>query len=213
MNDRLAAAFERMPVVAILRGVQPDEVAGIGNALERAGIGIIEVPLNSPQPCRSITILRQQLAAECIVGAGTVLTPMQVEEVAAAGGEIIVSPNTDEQVILSSIRSGLTPMPGWATASDAFTAYAAGARYLKLFPAATYGPGHVKALSAVLPSDSRLLAVGGVGASVAAQWLQAGVHGFGIGTELYKPGDSAEQVYRAAVTVVAAIRNALASQR
>jgi 2-dehydro-3-deoxyphosphogalactonate aldolase len=129
-------------------------------------------------------------------------------EVAAVGGEIAVSPNTNPQVIELSLQAGLVPMPGWATATEAFTAYQSGARYLKCFPAATYGPEHIKGLRAVLPQDCQLLAVGGVAAEDAGQWLTAGVDGFGIGSELYRPGDSAEQVGKAARAVVDAIHAA-----
>lgn len=206
--NKLEEWFERMPVVAILRGIRPDEVVEIGEALYRAGIGIMEVPLNSPDPLLSIERLRGAMGNRCVVGAGTVLTDEDVVGVAQAGGEIAVSPNTNADLIQRSIELGLTPMPGWATATDAFLAYQAGARYLKLFPAATYGPGHVYALSAVLPKDTKLLAVGGVGASVASQWLQAGITGFGIGTEIYVPGRSASEVFERAGQVVAAIKEA-----
>lgn len=200
--------FERMPVVAILRGVRPEEVVDIGEALYHAGIGVMEVPLNSPEPLLSIERLRAAMSNQCVVGAGTVVTQEDLAGVAQAGGEIAVSPNIDTGIIQRSIELGLTPMPGWATATDAFVAYQAGARYLKLFPAATYGPGHVKALIAVLPKDTRLLAVGGVGANVASEWLQAGIAGFGIGTEIYTPGSTASEVFERASQVVAAIREA-----
>lgn len=208
MTDKLKHWFEQMPVVAILRGVRPDEVVAVAQAVHRAGIGIIEVPLNSPEPCTSIKNLSQALGDQCVVGAGTVLTQAGVENVARAGGEIIVSPNTNVSVITRSVELGLEPMPGWATVSEAFMAYEAGARYLKLFPASTYGPNHIKGVGAVLPEDCKILAVGGVGAGIAKQWLKAGADGFGIGSELYKPGDSAEQVYQSAVALVAAINAA-----
>lgn len=199
--------FERMPVVAILRGIKPEVVVDVGEALYRAGIGIIEVPLNSPQPIESIKRLNDALGDRCICGAGTVLTEQDLEGVANAGGKIMVTPNTNAALIKRCIALGLTPMPGWATATDAFAAYHAGARYLKLFPAATYGPGHIKALSAVLPNDTKLLAVGGVGANVAAEWLQAGIDGFGIGSEIYTVGSSANEVFERASKVVAAIHD------
>jgi 2-dehydro-3-deoxyphosphogalactonate aldolase len=206
MTDKVDIWFRKMPVVAILRGVRPEEVVDVGESLYRAGIGIIEVPLNSPDPLVSIEKLSKALGDRCVIGAGTVLSEADVEGVAAAGGEIVVTPNTNPAVILRSLELGMVPMPGWATASDAFLAYHTGARYLKLFPAATYGPGHIKAVSAVLPDDCRLLAVGGVGAESAAEWLRAGIDGFGIGSELYKPGNSAEDVYAAARAVVAALK-------
>lgn len=207
-ENKLASWFERMPVVAILRGVKPEEVIEIGEAVYSAGIGIMEVPLNSPDPLLSIERLSGAMGDRGVVGAGTVLTEEQLVGVAQAGGEIAVSPNTNAALIQRSIKLGLTPMPGWATATDAFLAYQAGARYLKLFPAATYGPGHVKALSAVLPKDTQLLAVGGVGANVANEWLRAGISGFGIGTEIYMPDRSASEVFDRATKVVAAINEA-----
>jgi 2-dehydro-3-deoxyphosphogalactonate aldolase len=197
-----------MPVIAILRGVDPEQVVQIGEAIYKAGISIIEVPLNSPRPLASIANLVQAMGDRCVIGAGTVLTEADVVEVAAVGGEIAVSPNTNPQVIELSLQAGLAPMPGWATATEAFTAYQSGARYLKCFPAATYGPEHIKGLRAVLPQDCQLLAVGGVAAEDAGQWLTAGVDGFGIGSELYRPGDSAEQVGKAARAVVDAIHAA-----
>lgn len=205
MTEKLESWFATMPVIAILRGVRPEEVVGIGEAVYKAGIGIIEVPLNSPDPLVSIKNLAQALGDRCVIGAGTVLTEADVVAVAAAGGEIVVSPNTNLEVIKQSLELGLVPMPGWATVTEAFLAYQAGARYLKLFPAATYGPGHIKAARAVLPDQCKLLAVGGVGADMAEQWLGAGIDGFGIGSELYKPGDSADQVYQSARAVVEAI--------
>ena len=208
MNEKLESWFAQMPVVAILRGVRPEQVVAIGEALYKAGIGIIEVPLNSPEPMESIKSLADALGDRCVIGAGTVLTEADAEGVAAAGGQIAVSPNTDPAVITRSLALGMVPMPGWATVTEALIAYQAGARYLKLFPAATYGPEHVNGASAVLPTDCKVLAVGGVGANSAAAWLSAGVDGFGIGSELYKPGDSAEQVYQRAVAVVAVFKTA-----
>lgn len=205
MTEKLENWFAKMPVVAILRGVQPEEVLDIGEALYSAGIGIIEVPLNSPAPLTSIKTLAQAMGDRCVIGAGTVLTEADVVGVTAAGGEIIVSPNTNAAVIERSLVAGLVPMPGWATATEAVAAYRAGARYLKLFPAATYGSGHIKGVRAVLPNDCKVLAVGGVGADAADEWLQAGVDGFGIGSEIYKPGYSAEQVHQSATAIVTAI--------
>jgi 2-dehydro-3-deoxyphosphogalactonate aldolase len=205
MTEKLNRIFTQMPVIAILRGVDPEQVVQIGEAIYKAGISIIEVPLNSPRPLASIANLVQAMGDRCVIGAGTVLTEADVVEVAAVGGEIAVSPYTNPQVIELSLQAGLVPMPGWATATEAFTAYQSGARYLKCFPAATYGPEHIKGLRAVLPQDCQLLAVGGVAAEDAGQWLTAGVDGFGIGSELYRPGDSAEQVGKAARAVVDAI--------
>lgn len=208
MTDKLERWFQQMPVVAILRGVRPQEAVAIGQAVHRAGIGIIEVPLNSPEPLLSIKHLSQVLGDQCVIGAGTVLTVADVEAVADAGGEIIVSPNSNPAVIVRSLELGLVPMPGWATVTEAFLAYENGARYLKLFPASTYGPIHIKGASAVLPKDCKILAVGGAGANTAGEWLNAGANGFGIGSELYQAGDSAEQVYQSALAVVTAMQAA-----
>lgn len=208
MNNTLEDWFERIPVVAIIRGVQPDEAVDIGEALYSAGIGIIEVPLNSPEPFDSIQRLSNALSDRCILGAGTVLTEENVTKVADAGGTVIVTPNTNVKVIKRSVELNLTPMPGWATLTEAFTAYEAGARYLKLFPAASYGPGYVKAARAVLPKDTKLLAVGGAGADNAGEWLKGGIDGFGIGTELYASGYTAEDVFKRATRVVEAIKSA-----
>ena len=206
--QKLARWMESMPIVAILRGVTPAEADDIGAAVFRAGIGIIEVPLNSPEPLVSIRSLARSLGQECVIGAGTVLTAEAVDQVADAGGEIIVSPNTNTAVITRAIERGLAPLPGWATPSEAFAAYHAGARYLKLFPAATYGPAHIRASRAVLPADAHILAVGGAGAHNLPEWLEAGAAGFGIGSELYKPGTSAEQVFATATRLVSALNEA-----
>jgi 2-dehydro-3-deoxyphosphogalactonate aldolase len=192
-------------LVAILRGVRPDAVVEIAAALVAAGVRAIEVPLNSPEPFDSIARLAQAFGETCLCGAGTVLTAEAVDCVHAAGGKLIVSPNTDVEVIGRAVALGLEVAPGFATASEAFAAIAAGARTLKLFPAATYGPGHVKALKSVLPRDVRVLAVGGVGLDDLAAWLAAGADGFGIGGELYRPGDGPAEVGRRASAFVAAI--------
>ena len=202
----LDEALKAMPVVAILRGVTPDEVIGVAEALVEAGITVIEVPLNSPQPLDSITRLARDLGDRVICGAGTVLTTADVDAVAEAGGRIIVSPNTDAAVIRRARERGLEPMPGFATATEAFTAYQAGARRLKLFPAATYGPGHLRQLKAVLPKDSSVLAVGGVKPEAMAEWYAAGVDGFGLGGELYRPGQSADETRSKAQAAAAAAR-------
>ena len=207
-SQKLARWMKSMPMVAILRGVTPAEADDIGAAVHRAGIGIIEVPLNSPDPLLSIRSLADSLGQQCVIGAGTVLTVEAVEQVADAGGEIIVSPNTNTDVIARSVELGLTPMPGWGTPSEAFAAYHAGARHLKLFPASTFGPDHIRACRAVLPADACILAVGGAGAHNLPEWLAAGAEGFGIGSELYKPGFSADQVFATATQLVSALQEA-----
>jgi 2-dehydro-3-deoxyphosphogalactonate aldolase len=199
-------AMAEIPLVAILRGVRPEESVATAEALFAAGIRIVEVPLNSPDPLASIKAIAQAYGREMVVGAGTVLSIDRVVAVAEAGGRIIVSPDTRPDVIRTTLKEGLTPMPGFATASEAFAAYDAGARWLKLFPASTYGAGHIKALKAVLPADATVLAVGGAGAANLAQWWDAGARGFGLGSELYKPGQSAEVTAEKAKAVVEAYR-------
>ncbi|MEM1175579.1 MAG: 2-dehydro-3-deoxy-6-phosphogalactonate aldolase [Pseudomonadota bacterium] len=202
----LKTCFDELPVVAILRGVQPDEAIAIGEAVRAAGIRIIEVPLNSPDPFTSIRRMVDSLGDDCVIGAGTVLTVDDVKRVADAGGSIVVSPNTDADVITTSLDCGMTPMPGWASPTEAFTAIAAGARYLKLFPAGSYGVGHFVNVRAVLPADCKVIAVGGVGADDIADWRTKGIHGFGIGSDIYKAGRSASDVGDRAVKIVKALR-------
>jgi 2-dehydro-3-deoxyphosphogalactonate aldolase len=202
----LDEALAAMPVVAILRGVTPDEVIGVAEALVEHGITVIEVPMNSPQPVESIGRLARELGDRVICGAGTVLTVAEVEAVAAAGGQIIVSPNTDALVIRHSVERGLVPMPGFGTPSEAFTAYQAGARRLKLFPAVSYGPAYLRQLKAVLPKDAGVLAVGGVKPESMADWYAAGVEGFGLGGELYRPGQTPEETRAKAAAAAEAAR-------
>ncbi len=206
MSLDLETALADLPLVAILRGVRPDEVVPVSEAAFAAGFRLIEVPLNSPDPLESIARLARAFDGRAVVGAGTVLSPAAVDGVHAAGGRLIVTPNTDEAVIRRAVQLGLVVLPGFATATEAFRAIAAGARLLKLFPAATYGPGHLKALSAVIPPEVRLLAVGGVGPAEMGVWRAAGAKGFGIGGELYRPGASAAEVGERARTIVAAWR-------
>ncbi len=202
----LAAALLECPVVAIVRGVRPDEVLDHAAALHEAGVRGIEAPLNSPNPLESVRLLAEAFGARMVVGAGTVLTVNQVEDVAAAGGRLIVSPNTVPQVIARAVALGLDPAPGFATATEAFAAIAAGARHLKLFPAATYGPGHLRQLKAVLPGDVVVWAVGGVGPDNMAEWWAAGARAFGLGGELYRAGQSVAETAAKAKQVMAAIR-------
>lgn len=204
LQDHLAA----MPVIAILRGVTPDTVAAVAEAILDAGIRVIEVPLNSPDALRSIALLSQQFADRGVFGCGTCVDSDSATAVAAAGASIMVTPNTDPSIIRHAIALGMTPIPGWATVTEAFAAYHAGARYLKLFPASTYGVDHIKAARAVLPRDAQILAVGGVNANNAAQWFAAGVTGLGIGSELYQPHLSVAEIGGRAKTIANAIKAA-----
>jgi 2-dehydro-3-deoxyphosphogalactonate aldolase len=199
-----AAAFGRCPLVAILRGIRPVEVEAIGEALADAGFSLIEVPLNSPEPLQSIERLAKRLEGRAVVGAGTVLAPEQIRDVAQAGGRIIVSPNTDAEVIAATAESGMASLPGCFTATEAFAALAAGAHGLKFFPAEAISPAVLKALCAVLPREVPKLAVGGITADTMAPWVKAGAHGFGLGSALYSPGDTADAVAEKAATFVTA---------
>ena len=201
----LEDALAEVPIVAIVRGVRPDEVEAVAEALLAGGVRVIEVPMNSPDPLVSIA----KLAAwgdRLVCGAGTVLTAAVVDQVAQAGGRILVAPNTNAEVIARTVQLGLTPMPGFGSASEAFVAHAAGARRLKLFPAASYGPGHVKALLDVLPKDVTIMPVGGVRPEAMGDWWAAGARGFGIGSDLYKPGFAAHEVRARAKAAVTAVR-------
>lgn len=191
-------------IVAIIRGVTPDEVAGVGDALYDAGIRIVEVPLNSPEPFRSIAALAARFEGRMVVGAGTVLDVESVDKLKAAGGQISVSPDCNPAVIARAVAQGMVPLPGVFTPTEAFTAVRAGARHLKLFPAEAASPKTVKAWKAVLPRDVHVYAVGGVTPANMREWADAGCAGFGIGSNIYKPGMSADDVGQAARGFVAA---------
>jgi len=198
------AAFARCPLIAILRGVRPEEVEDIGEVLVGAGFAIIEVPLNSPEPYDSIARLARRFKGGAAIGAGTVLQYDQVATVAEAGGTLIISPNTNEQVIAAAVADGLVALPGIFTPSEAFEALAAGAAALKLFPAEGASPAVLKAMRAVLPPGTRVLPVGGIVPAAVAAWRQAGAAGFGLGSALYAPGMSADQVAMRAREFIAA---------
>jgi 2-dehydro-3-deoxyphosphogalactonate aldolase len=199
-------AFAETPIIAILRGVTPNEVEPIAGALHQAGVRVVEVPLNSPQALASIERLSLSFKDRMIVGAGTVRTIAEVEQVAAAGAQVIVAPNTEPAVIRESLRRRLIPIPGFGTATEAFTAIDAGATYLKLFPASTYGPGHITALSAVLPYRTQVIAVGGIGPSDMPILWTAGARGFGLGSDFYIAGRRAPDVYLRAKAAVESFR-------
>lgn len=196
--------MQQRELVAILRGVTPNEVVAIGQALIEAGITQIEVPLNSPRPLESIKALVQHFGDQSLIGAGTVLHAQQVEDIANVGGKLIISPNCNVAVIERSKQLGLISLPGVMTPTECFQALDAGADGLKFFPASLIGTSGLKAVKAVLPQTTRCYAVGGVGAAEFADWFKAGITGFGIGTALYKPNDTAEQVAARAKELVAA---------
>jgi 2-dehydro-3-deoxyphosphogalactonate aldolase len=206
MHPLFQRHFAACPLVAIIRGVTPDEAEGVGEALFEAGIRIIEVPLNSPEPLKSIERLARSLADRALIGAGTVLETAQVADVQAAGGQLVVSPNTSTDVIAATAAAGLVSCPGYFTPSEAFAALAAGAHALKLFPAEAAAPSVLKAQRAVLPKDVPILVVGGVKPELTAAWMEAGANGFGLGSGLFKPGDSAAQVLENARSYVAGLR-------
>ena len=208
LSTRLAAALQQLPLIAILRGLTPAEAPPIGDAIVAAGFRMLEVPLNSPQPLESITLLAQA-HADAMVGAGTVLNAAQVRDVHAAGGQLIVSPNFDGDVVREAVRLGLICLPGIATPTEAFAALAAGAHGLKLFPAEMSSPAVLKALLAVLPAGTPMLPVGGITPNNMGAWRDAGARGFGIGSALYKPGKSADAVRQDAALFVAAYRDVL----
>ncbi|WP_136248184.1 2-dehydro-3-deoxy-6-phosphogalactonate aldolase [Halomonas borealis] len=197
-----------LPLIGILRGITPDEAVAVGEALLAAGLERLEVPLNSPQPLESIRRLVEALGGRAEVGAGTVLTAEQVRDVHAVGGRMIVSPNCRPAVIEETRRLGMASYPGIVTPSEAFDALDAGATALKLFPAVQVGLEGMKAVRAVLPPGTELYAVGGIGADNFAQWRAAGVDGAGLGSALYRPGLTAEQVGERARELIAAWRSA-----
>ena len=205
MTD-FATAFAALPLVAILRGVEPHEVVAVGDALFEAGFTLIEVPLNSPDPFASIEALARAHGDRAMIGAGTVLTPEDVGRVADAGGRMIVSPNTDVRVIGETAARGMASLPGYFTASEAFAALQAGASALKLFPAEAASPAVIKAQRAVLPRDVPVLAVGGISPDTMGPWRAAGADGFGLGSALYSRGASANDVGKAARAFVTAWR-------
>jgi 2-dehydro-3-deoxyphosphogalactonate aldolase len=198
--------FAACPLVAIIRGVTPDEVEAVGESLYEAGIRIIEVPLNSPEPLKSIEILAKRMGDRALVGAGTVLSPRQVADVRAACGQLVVSPNTNAEVIAATVEAGMASCPGFFTPTEAFSAIAAGAHALKLFPAEAATPAYVKAQRAVLPRDVPILVVGSVKPELMPAWREAGADGFGLGSGVFKPGNSPAQVLENATAYMAALK-------
>lgn len=206
MSDTSTGSHPKL--VAILRGVLPQQILAIGNILYEAGIRTIEVPLNSPDPFTSIAALARHSLPGLIVGAGTVLSVEEVRRTHEAGGSLMVSPNSHGPVIKHALALGMQVMPGFATATEAFAAIAAGARTIKLFPAITYGTSHLQALRAVLPKDVEVYPVGGIAAQDIPAWLAAGAAGFGFGSELFKPDYTLEDIGKRATLMVNTLRNA-----
>lgn len=200
--------IESFPLTGILRGLPAGEAVQVGELLQACGFRILEVPLNSPDPFASIAALATRFGADCLIGAGTVLDPQAVRETHAAGGRLIVAPNCEPAVIREALRLQMQVMPGIATPTEAFAAIQAGARVLKLFPAATYGPRHLTALRSVLPKDVRVIPVGGVRAQDIPMWVEAGAAGFGFGSELYKPDYALAEIGERATALVQAARAA-----
>lgn len=202
----LDEALDDCPLIAILRGIQPEEALDIGQALFDAGLRVIEVPLNSPTPLKSIEALAGQFGGNALIGAGTVMTPDDVIEVRDAGGELIVMPHSDIEIIDEAKAEGLFCLPGVATPTEGFAALTNGADGLKMFPGEAMPPKIVKAWRAVFPETVKLLPVGGVSVDNIREYLDAGASGFGIGSALYKPGISAADVRSMADKLVAACR-------
>jgi len=204
-QQALAQALAQLPLIAILRGLTPAEAPAIGHALVSSGFAIIEVPLNSPEPLKSIAALTEQFP-QTLIGAGTVLNVQQVKDVHAAGGRLVVAPNFNPAVVAQALALNMVVLPGVATPTEAFAALDAGAHGLKLFPAEMISPATVKALRAVLPKDAALMPVGGITPDNMAAYRTTGASGFGLGSALYAPGRSAEQVRSAAQNFVNAFR-------
>ena len=202
----LTALLAACPLVAILRGIRPDEVEAVGDALVAAGLRVIEVPLNSPEPLDSIARLQRRFGASVLIGAGTVRRMADVDAVAEAGGRLIVTPHADPALVRAAKARGLLAVPGFFTPAEAFALLDAGADALKLFPAEGGSPAMLRALLAVLPRDTMVLPVGGMEAGTLAAWRLAGAVGFGIGGAIYKPGDNAAAVAAKAARLMTALR-------
>ena len=201
----IKSLLSEMPLIAILRGIKPEEAPQVAKVLIDAGFRIIEVPLNSPDPIESIRCMVHELGDQALFGAGTVLDPLSVAEIKAAGGQLIVSPHLNVDIVNLTKKSGLFSIPGVATPSEAFTALAAGADALKLFPGEACPPKVLKAINVVLPPQTLLLPVGGINQGNMADYWQAGAAGFGIGSNLYAPGRNVEEIAHRAKELVAAI--------
>lgn len=198
-----------LPLIAILRGVTPEEALAHVGAVIDAGFDAVEIPLNSPRWQQSIPAVVEAFGSRALIGAGTVLQPEQVDELAKMGCRLIVTPNIQAEVIRRAVGYGMTVCPGCATATEAFTALDAGAQALKVFPSSSFGPEYIKALKAVLPPDVPVFAVGGVTPENLAQWIKAGCAGAGLGSDLYRAGQSVERTVQQATAFVKAYREAV----
>ena len=196
----------RAPVIAILRGVKPGEAEGICAALEEAGVAIVEVPLNSPDPLNSIARLSRAFGERLLIGAGTLTGPAQVRMVADAGGRLVVTPHAELNIVRAAKAAGMIAAPGFANPTEAFALLAAGADAIKLFPAEVYGVAMLKAISAVLPEGAMVIPVGGVDATSIGPWLAAGAHGVGAASSIYRPGDTPAVVSAKAKALMEAVR-------
>jgi len=210
---RVLDALASKPLIAILRGIRPTEVVAVVDALVAHGFCIVEVPLNSPDALGSVELLVRHFGDTIVCGAGTVLEAAEVDALAAVGGQIVVSPNTDAAVIARALALGLVPLPGAATPTEVFTALRAGARHVKMFPADSLGPATLKAWRSVLPAHAAVYPVGGISARNLAEFLDAGAAGLGIGSTLYRPGMSAAEVGAKAAELMAARDAATARMR
>ncbi|MBF4178472.1 2-dehydro-3-deoxy-6-phosphogalactonate aldolase [Lelliottia nimipressuralis] len=198
-----------LPLIAILRGITPDDALAHVGAVIDAGFDAVEIPLNSPQWEKSIPAVVDAFGDRALIGAGTVLKPEQVEQLASMGCKLIVTPNIQPEVIRRAVGYGMTVCPGCATATEAFTALDAGAQALKIFPSSAFGPDYIKALKAVLPADVPVFAVGGVTPENLTRWLNAGCAGAGLGSDLYRAGQSVERTAAQAAAFVKAYREAV----
>ena len=205
-KELLHRYLDECPLIAILRGVTPDEAGAIGDGVYQGGIRIIEIPFNSPDPLRSIELLAKSYGERALVGAGTVLHPADVARVRDAGGRLVVSPDTNPEVIAATAAAGMVSCPAFFTPSEAFTALRSGATALKLFPAEGATPAVLKAQLAILPKDLTVLIVGGIKSDNMRPWLDAGATGFGLGSGLYKPGQSAVDTLAKSCAYVAGLR-------
>lgn len=203
----LSHRLQLCPIIAILRGIRPEEAEALCATLEESGVGIVEVPLNSPEPLESISILSKEFGDRLLIGAGTVTRTEQVAQVAQAGGKLIVMPHCDTSIVRSAKAAGLIAIPGFLSPGEAFANLQAGADAIKLFPAEVVGPAMMKGLQAVLPLDALVVPVGGVDAGHIGEWAAAGARGFGAGASLYRPGDTPSAVQAKARSLVLAARN------